>query len=74
MFGFKKIGQFALGMTAAVVFDEDGNGNPIKSAEDDSQLDALSDGLNSVIADGDHFMQHEAEEAQSRGELYNTFL
>lgn len=42
-------------------------------SDDDSQLDSLSDGFGGVIADGDSMTRQEAEQAQDRGELYNTY-
>lgn len=38
------------------------------------QLDKLDDGMGNVIADGEHMTREEAEDAQARGELYDTYL
>ncbi|MBC3767455.1 hypothetical protein H8B19_16375 [Neptunicella marina] len=78
MFGkiLKTSAQFAAGMAVAMIFDEDGNGNPLprSNSSDEDQLDMLDDGTGNVIADGEYMSRQEAEEAQSRGELYDTFL
>ncbi len=54
-------------VAAAVVFVED------EKIDDEEQLDMLDDGLGNVIADREHMTQQEAEDAQSRGELYDTY-
>jgi hypothetical protein len=42
--------------------------------EDDSeQLDMLNDGMGNVVADGEEMTMQEAEAAQARGELYDTY-
>jgi len=38
------------------------------------QLDNLSDGQGNIIADGNDMTLSEAEDAQARGELYDTYL
>ena len=52
----------------ARVFNADG-----KSAEKNDQLDQMDDGMGNVIADGEHMTRAEAEDAQARGELYDTY-
>jgi hypothetical protein len=37
------------------------------------QLDMLNDGMGNVIADGEEMTMQEAEAAQARGELYDTY-
>ncbi|WP_345863025.1 hypothetical protein [Shewanella algae] len=44
------------------------------SDEDKRQLEQLDDGMGNIIADGEHMTRQEAEDAQSRGELYDTYL
>lgn len=44
-----------------------------KSAEKNDQLDQMNDGMGNVIADGEHMTRAEAEDAQARGELYDTY-
>ena len=63
-----KATSVAAKVTAAVVFVDDDD------SDDVAQLDTLSDGFGGVIADGESMTQQEAEQAQSRGELHNTFL
>lgn len=43
-----------------------------KSSDDNSQLEQMNDGMGNIIADGEHMSQTEAEDAQARGELYDT--
>ncbi|WP_337880898.1 hypothetical protein [Rheinheimera sp.] len=52
----------------ASVFNADG-----QSAEKNDQLDQMDDGMGNVIADGEHMTRAEAEDAQARGELYDTY-
>ncbi|WP_027670729.1 hypothetical protein [Rheinheimera baltica] len=40
---------------------------------DSDQLDMLDDGMGNIIADGEHTSRSEAEDAQSLGQLYDTF-
>lgn len=62
----KVTGLVALGVVDVLlsVSDEDEN----------DQLDKLDDGFGSIIADGEHMTRQEAEDAQARGELYDTYL
>lgn len=41
---------------------------------ENEQLDKLDDGMGNIIADGEHMTRQEAEDAQARGELYDTYL
>lgn len=41
--------------------------------DDEHQLEGLSDGNNSILIDGEYFTQQEAEDMQSRGELYDIY-
>lgn len=43
-------------------------------SEENDQLDELDDGMGNIIADGEEFTRAEAEDAQARGELYDTYL
>ena len=43
-------------------------------SEENDQLDELDDGMGNIIADGEELTRAEAEDAQARGELYNTYL
>ena len=62
----KVTGLVALGVVDVLlsVSDEDEN----------DQLDKLDDGFGSIIADGEHMTRQQAEDAQARGELYDTYL
>ena len=40
---------------------------------ENEQLDKLDDGMGNIIADGEHMNRAEAEDAQTRGELYDTY-
>ncbi|WP_440874623.1 hypothetical protein [Thalassotalea sp. PLHSN55] len=40
---------------------------------ENEQLDKLNDGMGNIIADGEHMTSQEAEDAQARGELYDTY-
>lgn len=42
-------------------------------SEDKRQLKGLEDGQGSVFVNGEHMTQQEAEDAQARGELYDTY-
>lgn len=42
--------------------------------DNNDQLDNLSDGQGNIIADGNDMTLSEAEDAQARGELYDTYL
>ncbi|ENN97956.1 hypothetical protein J139_15086 [Pseudoalteromonas agarivorans S816] len=42
-------------------------------SKEDEQLDQLNDGMGNIIADGEFMSREEAEDAQSRGELYDTY-
>lgn len=42
--------------------------------DNNDQLDNLSDGHGNIIADGNDMTLSEAEDAQARGELYDTYL
>lgn len=43
-------------------------------SKENEQLDKLDDGMGNVIADGEYMTREEAEDAQARGELYDTYL
>ena len=43
------------------------------SAKENEQLEQLNDGMGNIIADGEFMSREEAEDAQSRGELYDTY-
>ncbi|MBH0070181.1 MULTISPECIES: hypothetical protein [unclassified Pseudoalteromonas] len=43
-------------------------------SEENDQLDELDDGMGNIIADGEEMTRAEAEDAQARGELYDTYL
>lgn len=43
-------------------------------SDENDQLDKLDDGMGNIIADGEHMTRQEAEDAQARGELYDTHL
>ncbi len=45
-----------------------------QSSTESEQLDKLDDGMGNIIADGEHMTRQEAEDAQARGELYDTHL
>lgn len=53
-------------IACSIIFVDDSD-NP------EDQLDQLSVGYGHVIADGEQFSAQEAEQAQSRGELYDTY-
>lgn len=40
---------------------------------ENEQLDKLDDGMGNIIADGEEMTREEAEDAQARGELYDTY-
>lgn len=44
-----------------------------QSSNANEQLDQLNDGMGNIIADGEFMSREEAEDAQSRGELYDTY-
>ena len=44
-----------------------------QSSKENEQLDKLNDGMGNIIADGEFMSREEAEDAQSRGELYDTY-
>ncbi|MCG7653537.1 hypothetical protein MHN00_08230 [Alteromonas sp. Cnat2-8] len=44
-----------------------------ESSDKNDQLDQLDDGMGNIIADGKHMSRQEAEDAQARGELYDTY-
>lgn len=46
----------------------------LSSSDEDDQLDELDDGMGNIIADGENMTRAEAEDAKSRGELYDTYL
>lgn len=46
----------------------------LSSSDEDEQLDELDDGMGNIIADGEKMTRAEAEDAKSRGELYDTYL
>ncbi|AWL10818.1 hypothetical protein HMF8227_00311 [Saliniradius amylolyticus] len=50
------------------LFSDDG-----QSSEKSDQLDQMDDGMGNIIADGEHMSRSEAEDAQARGELYDTY-
>lgn len=43
------------------------------SSNENEQLDQLNDGMGNIIADGEFMSREEAEDAQSRGELFDTY-
>ncbi|TMS94093.1 hypothetical protein CWB58_05965 [Pseudoalteromonas sp. S201] len=43
-------------------------------SDENNQLDELDDGMGNIIADGEELTRAEAEDAQARGELYDTYL
>ena len=45
-----------------------------ESSNENEQLDQLNDGMGNIIADGEHMTRQEAEDAQARGEFYDTYL
>ena len=45
-----------------------------QSSTESEKLDKLDDGMGNIIADGEHMTRQEAEDAQARGELYDTHL
>ena len=49
-------------------------GSDEADSQENKQLDKLDDGMGNVIADGEHMTREEAEDAQARGELYDTYL
>tara|TARA_R100001440_G_scaffold15368_1_gene26158 strand:- start:285 stop:542 length:258 start_codon:yes stop_codon:yes gene_type:complete len=44
-----------------------------QSSKESEQLEQLNDGMGNIIADGEFMSREEAEDAQSRGELYDTY-
>ncbi|WP_462146234.1 hypothetical protein [Pseudoalteromonas gelatinilytica] len=44
-----------------------------QSLNENEQLDKLNDGMGNIIADGEFMSREEAEDAKSRGELYDTY-
>lgn len=44
-----------------------------QSSNEKEQLDQLNDGMGNIIADGEFMSREEAEDSQSRGELYDTY-
>ncbi|MCQ8822303.1 hypothetical protein NQT65_19105 [Pseudoalteromonas agarivorans] len=48
-------------------------GSDDKTSEDKRQLDGLDDGIGGVFVNGEHMTRQEAEDAQSRGEFYDTY-
>ena len=44
-----------------------------QSSTENEQLDKLDDGMGNIFADGEHMTRQEAEDAQARGELYDTY-
>lgn len=44
-----------------------------QSSKESEELDKLNDGMGNIIADGEFMSRQEAEDAQSRGELYDTY-
>lgn len=44
-----------------------------QSSTENEKLDKLDDGMGNIIADGEHMTRQEAEDAQARGELYDTY-
>ena len=43
------------------------------SSNENEQLDQLNDGMGNIIADGEFMSREEAKDAQSRGELFDTY-
>ncbi|GGW96681.1 hypothetical protein [Alteromonas halophila] len=68
MFGkiLKGTAKFAVGVVIDTALDSEND-------SDEEQLDMLGDGLGGIQADGDSMTRSEAEDAQSRGELYDTY-
>lgn len=62
----KTVGKVSLAVASAML---DGD----SKSDDERQLDMLSDGLGGIVSDDDTVTREEAEVAQSRGELYNTY-
>ncbi len=44
-----------------------------QSSKEKEQLDKWNDGMGNIIADDEFMSREEAEDAQSRGELYDTY-
>ncbi|MEI8617379.1 hypothetical protein P4S63_08820 [Pseudoalteromonas sp. B193] len=44
-----------------------------QSSKESEQLEQLNDGMGNIIADDEFMSREEAEDAQSRGELYDTY-
>jgi len=44
-----------------------------QSSKESEQLEQLNDGMGNIIVDGEFMSREEAEDAQSRGELYDTY-
>lgn len=65
----KFVGGVTKDILVAYLFDEE----RVEDSEDKRQLDNLSDGNGAFFIDGDHYTQQEAEDMQSRGELYDTY-
>lgn len=42
-------------------------------SKENEQLEQLSDGMGNIVADGEFMSREEAEDAHSRGELYDTY-
>jgi len=66
------LGIFIAVMVFALNFILGGSGKSSNS-EDERQLKGLEDGQGSVFVNGEHMTRQEAEDAQSRGELYDTY-
>lgn len=75
-------GVFGVGIVVVLVvagfisdFNSNSNSNSNSGAsEDERQLNGLDDGLGGVFVNGEYMTRQEAKDAQSRGELYDTFL
>ncbi|OUX90707.1 MAG: hypothetical protein CBB95_03835 [Alteromonas sp. TMED35] len=66
--GFLGILAVVVLFVLSAIFSGDGAGS-----KENEQLDKLDDGMGNVIADGEHMTRQEAEDAQARGELYDTY-
>ena len=63
---FMKALKLSAKVAAAIIFVED-------DTQDNEQLEQLTVGYGHIVADGEHMTNQEAEQAQSRGELYDVY-
>lgn len=61
----KVTGLVTVAVVAAILTADEEDGS--------EQLDMLNDGMGNVVADGEEMTMQEAEAAQARGELYDTY-